>query len=98
MHSLNQLGYELSELYRSTLKVTSDVDIRLFKEWVKQSRAQIIKQRLDNYTKMSLPIKSYYGNNIVDIDGEGTIDEVYKLVVDTLFETYKEPRDINEII
>lgn len=49
MHSLNQLGYELSELYRSTLKVTSDVDIRLFKEWVKQSRAQIIKQRLDTF-------------------------------------------------
>ena len=49
MHSLNQLGYELSELYRSNLKVTSDVDIRLFKEWVKQARAQIIKQRLDTF-------------------------------------------------
>ena len=47
--SLNQLGYELAELYRSTLKVTSDVDIRLFKEWVRQSRAQIIKQRLDTF-------------------------------------------------
>lgn len=45
--SLQELSYELVELYRSTFKVTSDVDIRLFKEWVRQSRVQLIKQRLD---------------------------------------------------
>lgn len=60
----------------------------------------IIKRRLENYKSLSLPIKEFYSTRIIEIDGEGTIDEVYKRIVDTLFETYEEvfPRDISDII
>ena len=46
-HSLNGLGYELMELLRSTNRVTDSVDIRLLKDWVKQTRALLLKQRFD---------------------------------------------------
>ena len=36
--TLNELGYELYELYRATGKVTDSIDIRLFKDWIKQAR------------------------------------------------------------
>ncbi len=58
----------------------------------------IIKRRLDTYKKLSLPIKEFYGSRILEIDGEGTKDEVYRRIVDTLFETYKEAKDIRDII
>lgn len=58
---------------------------------------EIIKNRLENFKRDSLPIKEYYGKRIVEIDGEGTIDEVYQSIVDIFFETVKEPKDINEI-
>lgn len=48
VRSLNMLGYELSELYRGTYKVTDSIDIRLFKTWVQQARAVLVKQRLDD--------------------------------------------------
>lgn len=59
---------------------------------------EIIKQRLENYKKQSLPLKSFYSDMIVEIDGEGTIEEVYKRVVDTLFEDVKELKDITDIL
>ena len=47
VRSLNGLGYELSELYRGTYKVTDSIDIRLFKTWIQQVRATLSKQRID---------------------------------------------------
>ena len=59
---------------------------------------EIIKKRLDNYKEMSVPIKRYYNDCIVEIDGEGTPDEVYQRIIDTLFENVKEPRDVSDIL
>ena len=59
---------------------------------------EIIKKRLDNYKEMSVPIKRYYDDCIVEIDGEGTPDEVYQRIIDTLFENVKEPRDVSDIL
>ena len=59
---------------------------------------EIIKKRIENYNKMSLPLKKYYDDNIVEIDAEGTPDEVYKLIVDSLFDTVKEEKDLSDII
>ena len=59
---------------------------------------EIIKQRLENYKQISLPIKKYYEKQIVQIDGEGTPEEVYKRVIDTLFEDVKELKDIADIL
>ena len=61
------------------------------------STEEIIKTRIENYKLTCEPIKKWYGNRLIEIDGEGTIDEVYKRVVDTLFETVKEPKEISEI-
>ena len=47
---------------------------------------------------MSIPIKRYYDDCIVEIDGEGTPDEVYQRIIDTLFENVKEPRDVSDIL
>jgi adenylate kinase len=58
----------------------------------------IIKKRLDNYKEMSIPIKRYYDDCIVEINGEGTPDEVYQRIIDTLFENVKEPRDVSDIL
>lgn len=59
---------------------------------------EVIKKRIENYNKMSLPLKKYYDDNIVEIDAEGTPDEVYKLIVDSLFDTVKEEKDLSDII
>jgi len=59
---------------------------------------EIIKKRLDNYKEMSVPIKRYYDDCIVEIDGEGTPDEVYQRIIDTLFENVKEARDVSDIL
>ena len=58
----------------------------------------IIKKRLDNYKEMSVPIKKYYYDCIVEIDGEGTPDEVHQRIIDTLFENVKEARDVSDIL
>ena len=44
--TLNELGYELYELYRGTGKVTDSIDIRLFKDWIKQARARKMGSRI----------------------------------------------------
>jgi adenylate kinase len=62
------------------------------------SNIDIIKKRLNSYKELSIPIKDYYDECIIEIDGEGTPDEVYKEIVDTLFETYREERDISDIL
>lgn len=62
------------------------------------SNVEIIKQRIQNYKKDSLPLKDYYGQIIIEIDGEGTPGEVYNNIVNTLFETTKQLRDINDIL
>lgn len=62
------------------------------------SNEDIIKKRLENYKNISLPIKKYYEDRIIEIDGEGTSDEVYKNIIDTLFESVKEMKDINDIL
>ena len=62
------------------------------------SNEDIIKKRLENYKNISLPIKKYYEDRIIEIDGEGTPDEVYKNIIDILFENVKEMKDINDIL
>lgn len=62
------------------------------------SNEEIIRQRIKNYNKTSEDIKDYYFDRIVEIDGEGKPDVVYKRVIDTLFETVIEPKDIKDII
>jgi adenylate kinase len=62
------------------------------------SNEEIIRQRIKNYNDTAEEIKKYYFDKIVEIDGEGTPDEVYKRVIDILFETVIEPKDINDII
>lgn len=62
------------------------------------SNVEIIKQRIQNYKRDSLPLKEYYGEIIIEIDGEGTPGEVYNNIVNTLFETTKQLRDINDIL
>ena len=59
---------------------------------------EVIRKRIQNYNELSFPLKHFYYDNIVEIDAEGTVDEVYKRIIDTLFETYTEPRDISDII
>ena len=48
VRSLNSIAYSLVELFRANFRNTDSVDIRLFKNFVQQTRAQIIKQRLDS--------------------------------------------------
>lgn len=40
----------------------------------------VIKDRIKNYNRDSYPLKDYYNNKIIEIDGEGTPDEVYTLI------------------
>jgi len=58
----------------------------------------IIKQRIENYKRDTYSLKKYYKDNIVEIDGELTPEEVYQKIVETLFQTYKEPKDITDIL
>lgn len=62
------------------------------------SSEEIIKKRIENYKKQSLYLKQYYTNKIVEIDGEGTPDEVYSKVQDILFQDVREVRDITDIL
>lgn len=45
--SLNQLAYDLYELYRPIYKGQDALDIRQFKIWVQTTRAQLCKQHFD---------------------------------------------------
>jgi len=49
--SLNEISYQLMELYRATNSISDSIDIRLFKNWIQSARAQIIKQKLDDPMK-----------------------------------------------
>jgi adenylate kinase len=50
------------------------------------SNVDVIKQRIENYNKLSLPLKEFYknSNRLIEIDGEGTIQEVFELVKKSL--------------
>lgn len=45
--SENSVAYSMMEFYRASNKVTDSLDIRLFRDWSKEARAFILKQRLD---------------------------------------------------
>lgn len=62
------------------------------------ANVEVIKQRIENYKKDSYPLKNYYSDRIIEIDGEGTPDEVYNNIINTLFKTYKEFKDIRDIL
>jgi adenylate kinase len=62
------------------------------------SNIEIIKKRIENYNREVRELRAFYNHIIVDIDGEGTPDEVYQSIIDTLFETVIEPKDISDII
>ena len=62
------------------------------------SNEELIKERIKVYKQTTLPLKKYYSDRIVNIDGEQSKDEVYQDVIDILFATYKEPKDITEIL
>lgn len=62
------------------------------------SSDEIIKKRLNNFKEVSLPVKNWYGDRIVEIDATGTVDEVYKRITDTLFDTVKDPKDLSDIV
>ncbi len=59
---------------------------------------KVIKTRIDNYNEMSLPLKQYYIDKLVEIDAEGSVDEVYNRIVDALFDNVKEEKDLSDII
>jgi len=50
------------------------------------SNVDVIKQRIENYNKLSLPLKEFYknSNRLIEIDGEGTVQEVFELVKKSL--------------
>lgn len=62
------------------------------------SSDEIIKKRLNNFKEISLPVKNWYEDRIVEIDATGTVDEVYKRITDTLFDTIKEAKDLSDIV
>ena len=41
---------------------------------------EVIKERIKNYNETSAPLKDFYKERIIEIDGEGTPDEVYELI------------------
>jgi adenylate kinase len=45
------------------------------------SNEEVIRKRLENYYKDSIPIKRYYQDRIYTIFGEGTPDEVYQRIL-----------------
>lgn len=45
--SLNELAYDFIELYRANHKDTDSLDVRQVKNWIDNTRATLIKQRLD---------------------------------------------------
>ena len=49
------------------------------------SNEEIIKTRIQNYKRDSYPLKDFYKKVLVEIDGEGTPNEVYQRIVDYIF-------------
>lgn len=62
------------------------------------SNVDIIKLRIENYKRDSYPLKNYYNGKLVEVNGEGTPDEVYNSIVSILYETHMEPKSISEIL
>jgi len=62
------------------------------------SSDEIIRKRLDTFKEISLPVKKWYDDRIVEIDATGTVDEVYKRITDTLFNTVKEAKEASDIV
>ncbi len=62
------------------------------------ANVEVIKQRIENYKKDSYPLKDFYKDKLVEVDGEGTPDKVYENIINTLFENHKELKDINDIL
>lgn len=58
----------------------------------------VIKKRIKNYWDVSSPLKTYYSDKIVSINGEGTKEEVYQRVSLALFDTYTELKEMGDII
>ena len=62
------------------------------------SNVDIIRLRIENYKRDSYPLKNYYNGKLVEVNGEGTPDEVYNSIVSILYETHMEPKSISEIL
>lgn len=62
------------------------------------SSEEVIRRRLVNYSQITEPIKKHWSHKVVEVDGLGTPDEVWKRVVSLLFTTYQEPKEIGEIL
>ncbi len=62
------------------------------------ANVDVIKQRIENYKKDSYPLKNYYFDKIVEVDGEGSPEDVYSRIVDVLFKTKQELKDIDDIL
>lgn len=45
--TLNQISYDILELYRAAIKDVYDIDIRQIKFWVQNTRAKLLKQKFD---------------------------------------------------
>lgn len=58
------------------------------------SNIDLIKERLKIYKESTLPLKKHYSGRVINIDAERSKDEVYSDVLDILFETFKEPKNI----
>ncbi len=48
------------------------------------ANVEIIKQRIKNYNEVSYPLKKFYGKRILEVNGEGTPDEVYSDIIDKI--------------
>jgi adenylate kinase len=48
------------------------------------SSVDVIKKRIKNYNEDSAPLKNFYKKRIIEIDGEGTVDEVYHELIKSI--------------
>ena len=58
------------------------------------SNVDLIKERLKIYKESTLPLKNHYSGRVINIDAGRSKDVVYNDVLDILFETFKEPKNI----
>lgn len=58
------------------------------------SNVELIKERLKIYKESTLPLKNHYSGRVINIDAGRSKDVVYNDVLDILFETFKEPKNI----
>ena len=72
----NALAYSMMEMFRANNKVTDSLDIRLFKDWVKEARALILKQRLDTNNG----INESWIQDLEDVEMEQVDSSIYSTV------------------